>query len=284
LVDLLRQTLQRARQAIQQQPTFSWQVAAFSGRSMTISSIDAALRDDASARTVGTVAISAAGVSKRYGSVTALDQLTLDIRCGEVFGLLGPNGSGKTTFMRLLAGYLLPSAGRLTVAGLDTVRDSLAVRRRIGYVPESAPLYRQMRVGEFLAFMARLRGLPERAVAAAVERVVDRLALGAVVDKPTRALSRGYRQRAALAQALIHDPDILILDEPTNGLDPRQIIEMRELIRSLAGRHTVLMSSHILSEVEKTSDRVAVLLNGRLLGVRAMADTPDLEGWFLSLT
>jgi ABC-2 type transport system ATP-binding protein len=170
------------------------------------------------------------------------------------------------------------------VAGLDTVRDSLAVRRRIGYVPESAPLYRQMRVGEFLAFMARLRGLPERTVAAAVERVVDRLALGAVVDKPTRALSRGFRQRTALAQALIHDPDILILDEPTNGLDPRQIIEMRELIRSLAGRHTVLMSSHILSEVEKTSDRVAVLLEGRLLGVRAMADTPDLEGWFLSLT
>ena len=119
---------------------------------------------------------------------------------------------------------------------------------------------------------------------AAVERVVDRLDLGAVVNKPTRALSRGYRQRAALAQALIHDPDILILDEPTNGLDPRQIIEMRELIRSLAGRHTVLMSSHILSEVEKTSDRVAVMLNGRLLGVRAMADTPDLEGWFLSLT
>ena len=251
---------------------------------MIISSIDAAPRDDAPARATDTPAISAIGVSKRYGSVTALDRLTLDIYRGEVFGLLGPNGSGKTTFMRLLSGYLLPSAGRLTVAGLDTVRDSLAVRRLIGYVPESAPLYRQMRVGEFLVFMARLRGLPERAVAAAVERVVDRLALGAVVDKPTRALSRGYRQRTALAQALIHDPDILILDEPTNGLDPRQIIEMRELIRSLAGRHTVLMSSHILSEVEKTSDRVAVMLNGRLLGVRAMADTPDLEGWFLSLT
>jgi ABC-2 type transport system ATP-binding protein len=251
---------------------------------MIISSIDAAPPDDAPVRTMDAPAISAVNVSKRYGSVTALDRLTLDIRCGEVFGLLGPNGSGKTTFMRLLAGYLLPSAGQLTVAGLDAVHDSLAVRRRIGYVPESAPLYRQMRVGEFLAFMARLRGLPEPAIAAAVERVVDRLALGAVLDKPTRALSRGYRQRAALAQALIHDPDILILDEPTNGLDPRQIIEMRELIRSLAGRHTVLMSSHILSEVEKTSDRVAVLLNGRLLGVRAMADTPDLEDWFLSLT
>jgi ABC-2 type transport system ATP-binding protein len=244
---------------------------------MIISSTDMSPPGDAPA-------ISAVGVCKRYGAVTALDRLTIDIRRGEVFGLLGPNGSGKTTFMRLLSGYLLPSAGQLMVAGLDAVRDSLAVRRRIGYVPESAPLYRQMRVGEFLAFMARLRGLPERAVAAAVARVVDRLALDAVVDKPTRALSRGYRQRTSLAQALIHDPDILILDEPTNGLDPRQIIEMRELIRSLAGRHTILMSSHILSEVEKTSDRVAVLLGGRLLGVRAIADTPDLEGWFLSLT
>src|SRR5258708_4261092 len=140
---------------------------------MIISSIDAALKNDALARATDPPAISAVGVSKRYGSVTALDRLTLDIRCGEVFGLLGPNGSGKTTFMRLLAGYLLPSAGQLTVAGLDAVRDSLAVRRRIGYVPESAPLYRQMRVGEFLAFIARRRGLPERAVAAAVAPVVD---------------------------------------------------------------------------------------------------------------
>src|SRR5262249_46449330 len=188
-----------------------------------------------------------------------------------------------TTFMRLLAGYLLPSAGRLLVAGHDVTSDSLAVRRCIGYVPEAAPLYRQMRVGEFLAFMARLRGMAEQKVEGAVDRVVERLALSAVVDKPTRVLSRGYRQRTALAQALIHDPDILILDEPTNGLDPRQIIETRQLIRSLAGRQTVLVSSHILSEVEKTCDRVAVLLDGRLLGVRQMADTPDLEAWFLSL-
>ena len=231
-----------------------------------------------------TPAISAIDVSKRYGKVAALDRLTLDVRAGEVFGLLGPNGSGKTTFMRLLAGYLLPSAGGLAVAGLDVVRDSLAVRRRIGYVPESAPLYPHMRVGEHLIFMARLRGLPEGEIATSVERVVDRLALSAVLQKPTRALSRGYRQRTALAQAMIHDPDILILDEPTNGLDPRQIIEMRDLIRSLAGRHTVLMSSHILSEVQKTADRVALLLGGRLLGVRTIADTPDLEAWFLSLT
>ncbi|MES5482813.1 ABC transporter ATP-binding protein [Bradyrhizobium sp. INPA03-11B] len=250
---------------------------------MTISAIDAA-PNDALVQTGIAPAISASNVSKRYGPVLALEGLTLDIHAGEVFGLLGPNGSGKTTFMRLLAGYLLPSAGRLMVAGHDVVGDSLAVRRRIGYVPEAAPLYRQMRVREFLAFMARLRGVPERNVKGAVERIVDRLALSAVADKPTRALSRGYRQRTALAQALVHDPDILILDEPSNGLDPRQIIEMRQLIRSLAGRHTVLISSHILSEVEKTCDRVAVLLNGRLLGVRAMADTADLEAWFLSLT
>jgi ABC-2 type transport system ATP-binding protein len=250
---------------------------------MTISAIDAAPHEALIAAD-NAPAISAHDVSKRYGPVSALEGLTLDIRAGEVFGLLGPNGSGKTTFMRLLAGYLLPSAGRLTVAGCDVVSDSLNVRRRIGYVPEAAPLYRQMRVGEFLAFMARLRGIPERDVKGAVARIVDRLALSEVVDKPTRALSRGYRQRTALAQALIHDPDILILDEPTNGLDPRQIIEMRQLIRSLAGHHTVLMSSHILGEIEKTCDRVAVLLNGRLLGVRAMADTPDLEAWFLSLT
>jgi len=250
---------------------------------MAILSIDAA-PDDVSPRAEHAPAISAINVSKHYGPVSALEALTLDIRAGEVFGLLGPNGSGKTTFMRLLAGYLMPSAGRLVVAGHDVASDSLAVRRRIGYLPEAAPLYPQMRVGEFLTFMARLHGVAEQKVKGAVERVVERLALSAVVDKPTRALSRGYRQRTALAQALIHDPDILILDEPTNGLDPRQIIEMRWLIRSLAGRQTVLMSSHILSEVEKTCDRVAVLLDGRLLGVRATAETPDLEDWFLSLT
>jgi ABC-2 type transport system ATP-binding protein len=249
---------------------------------MAILSIDAPPVETPSG--TGTPAISAIDVTKRYGAVSALEGLTLEVRRGEVFGLLGPNGSGKTTLMRLLAGYLLPSAGRLVVMGHDTTTDSLAVRRCIGYVPESAPLYRQMRVGEFLAFMARLRGVRERNVKGVVEHVVERLALSAVVDKPTRALSRGYRQRVALAQALIHDPDILILDEPSNGLDPRQIIEMRQLIRSLAGRHTVLMSSHILGEVEKTCDRVAVLLDGRLLGVRRIADTPDLEDWFLSLT
>jgi len=228
-------------------------------------------------------AIVAKGVSKRYGPTLALDSLDLEIERGEVFGLLGPNGSGKTTFIRLLAGYLLPTAGHLEIEGCDAVNESLKARARIGYVPEAAPVYGNMRVREFLAFMARLRGMTGRAVADAVDRVIAALALQAVADRPTGTLSRGFRQRTAIAQALVHDPELLILDEPANGLDPRQIIEVRDLIRGLAGRHTVLMSSHVLGEVAKTADRVGVLLDGRLRGVRAMADTPDLEAWFLSL-
>jgi len=231
-----------------------------------------------------TPAILAEGVCKHYRSLTAVDHLDLSVHRGEVFCLFGPNGSGKTTFLRMLAGYISPSAGRITVAGHDVVRDGLAARRKIGYVPEAVPLYGHMRVDEFLRFMARLRGVTESAVQVAVERVVRLLALGEVVRKPVRVLSRGYRQRTALAQALVHEPEIVVLDEPTNGLDPRQIIEMRGLIRSLAGPHTVLMSSHILSEIEKTADRAGLLLDGKLLGVRAIAETADLESWFLSVT
>jgi ABC-2 type transport system ATP-binding protein len=229
-------------------------------------------------------AILAAGVTKRYRSFTAVDRLDLEVRRGEVFCLFGPNGSGKTTFLRMLTGYLAPSAGRLVVFGHDVVRDPLAARQQIGYVPETVPLYTHMRVGEFLRFMARLRGVAGESLEAAVDRVVGLLALGDVVNRPIRLLSRGYRQRTALAQALVHDPAVIVLDEPTNGLDPRQIIEMRGLIRSLAGSRTVLMSSHILSEIEKTADRAGLLLDGRLLGVRAIGDGGDLESWFLSVT
>ncbi|HET7876035.1 MAG TPA: ABC transporter ATP-binding protein [Methylomirabilota bacterium] len=216
--------------------------------------------------------------------MAAVRDLTLEVARGEVFCLLGPNGSGKTTLIRMLTGFLSPSSGRLTVSGHDTVTEPMEARRRLGYVPESVPLYRHMRVHEFLVFMARLRHVPKAEVSAAVDRVATRLALGDVMRSPIRALSRGYRQRVAIAQALVHDPDVLILDEPTNGLDPRQIIEVRALIHSLAGQHTIVMSSHILGEVERTTDRVAVLLRGRLLGIRRVGDTPDLEAWFLSLT
>jgi ABC-2 type transport system ATP-binding protein len=223
-------------------------------------------------------------VSKRYGCVRALDDVSLDVVAGEVLGLLGPNGSGKTTLIRLLTGYLTPTSGRLRVAGHDTVDAPMAARRHIGYVPESVPLYGHMRVRELLSFMARLRGVPARDVAAAVARAGARTGLGDVLAAPIRTLSRGFRQRVAIAQALVHDPPIVILDEPTNGLDPRQIIETRRLIQELRGQCTVLVSSHILGEIQKVADRVAILLAGRLLAVRRMAETPDLEALFLSLT
>jgi ABC-2 type transport system ATP-binding protein len=250
-----------------------------------LASTSVAIRSPAGAEdAAGAPAISARGVSKRYQSFVALHPFDIEIRRGEVFCLLGPNGSGKSTFIRMLAGYLTPCSGSISVCGHDVVTDGLSARRLIGYVPERVPLYNFMRVQEFLRFAARLRGVESHNVARQVARVVDLLALGDVIRKPIRTLSRGYRQRTALAQALVHDPDILILDEPTNGLDPRQIMETRDLIGNLAGKHTILMSSHILSEVEKTAHRVGLLLDGRLLGVRAIAETPDLESWFLSLT
>ena len=224
------------------------------------------------------------GVSKLYGSIAAVRDVTLHVRRGEVLGLLGPNGSGKTTLLRMLTGFLSPSSGRLSVAGYDTERQRMEARRHIGYVPESFPLYSHMRVGEFLRFMARLRGLDSAAAEAAVAEVARQVALSDRLAAPIRTLSRGYRQRVAIGQALVHRPDILVLDEPTNGLDPRQIIETRNFIRGLAGQRTVIMSSHILGEVEKIADRVAILLQGRLLSVQAIADTPDLEALFLSLT
>ena len=222
-------------------------------------------------------------VTKRYGPFTAVREVTLSVGRGEILGLLGPNGSGKTTLLRMLAGIHSPSAGRVSVGGFDATRQPLEARRRVGYVPESHPLYDHMRVREFLGFMAHLRGVAGEAAPAAVAEVAEALRLSEVLSAPIRTLSRGYRQRVAIAQALVHRPEVLVLDEPTNGLDPRQIIETRELIRGLAGRCTVVMSSHILPEIARTVDRVAILLRGKLLTVRAMADTPDLEALFLSL-
>ena len=209
-------------------------------------------------------------LTKWFGPRLAVDGVSLEVGGGEVMGLLGPNGSGKTTILRMLTGYLRPSAGTASVSGLDVVDEPLEVRRRIGYVPEDVPLYDWMRVREFLTFMARVKGLPGRAVPTAVSSVIERLALGGVVRLPIGKLSRGFRQRAAIAQALLNDPDVLVLDEPTNGLDPRQIIEMRELIRGLAGTHTLLITSHILGEIQKVADRVAILLDGRLLATHSL--------------
>ena len=210
-------------------------------------------------------------LSKRYGARLAVDDVSFAVEAGEVMGLLGPNGSGKTTVLRLLTGYLHPSSGTARIAGFDVVEAGLEARRYVGYVPEDVPLYSHMRVDEFLAFMGRLKGLVGRPLRDGVASVCQRLHLSDVRSTAIGKLSRGYRQRVAIAQALLNNPPLLLLDEPTNGLDPRQIIEMRELIRALAATHTILVTSHILSEIEKIAHRVAILLDGRLRGVHALA-------------
>ncbi len=230
--------------------------------------------------------VAARGLGKRWGPHTALEDVSLDVFDREVLGLLGPNGSGKSTFLRILAGYLRPSSGTATVGGHDVVRDSLAARHLIGYVPEDVPLYPQQRVTEFLAFMGRLRGVGGAALANGIESAIERLSLQPVARTLVGRLSRGYRQRVAIAQALVGSPRLLLLDEPTNGLDPRQMIELRALIGQLSDDVAILVSSHVLSEIERVADRVAILLHGRLLGVTAMEAIPagGLEQHFLALT
>ena len=227
-------------------------------------------------------------LSKRYGATLAVDDVSLQVRRHEVLGLLGPNGSGKTTILRVLTGYLRPGSGSAQVGEFDLVREGRAARGRIGYVPEDAELYRHMRVNEFLVFMGRLRGLAGDQLNERLAFVRERLALDDVGATIIGRLSRGYRQRVAIAQAIIHEPELLVLDEPTNGLDPRQIIEMRGLLRGLAAHCSIIVTSHILSEIERVADRVAILLQGRLLAVVGMAEIvsagSDLERTFLDLT
>lgn len=220
-------------------------------------------------------------VTKWYGPRRAVTDVSFTIEQGEIVGLLGPNGSGKSTIFRMLTGYLVPTAGRIEVAGHDIVADSLAVRRVISYVPEDAPLYDHMRVGEFLHFMANLKGLRGAAAKAAVDAAVERLDLGRVMPLLTGKLSRGFRQRVSIAQALLGNPQMLVMDEPTSGLDPHQVIAVRDLIRSLAGSHTVLIASHILPEIERIASRVMILLDGALLTADALKE--KAEGTLLRL-
>ena len=209
---------------------------------------------------------------KRYGSRIAVRGVSFEIEEGEVIGLLGPNGSGKSTILRVLAGYLPPSAGNVRIAGIDVAADSLGARMQVGYVPEDAPLYDGMRVAEFLHFMAAIKGVAGRATRGAVATAAERLDLGPMLGIPIGKLSRGYRQRVAIAQALVNDPPLLILDEPTNALDAYQVIAVRALVRSLAGRRTVLVASHVLTEIERVASRVMILLDGRLLTTDAMRE------------
>ena len=210
-------------------------------------------------------------LTKRYGRVTAVDDVSFRVEKGEILGFLGPNGAGKTTTMRILTGYMPASEGRATVAGYDVFEQPLEAKRRTGYLPETPPLYPDMTVREYLDFVARIKGVPSGERANRVEQAMRRTHVDDMASRHCGKLSKGYRQRVGLAQATLHNPDVLILDEPTAGLDPKQIIEARDLIRGLAGDHTIILSTHILPEVSQTCQRVVIINKGRVVAV----DTPE---------
>jgi ABC-2 type transport system ATP-binding protein len=202
---------------------------------------------------------------KTFGPTVAVDDISFDVAKGEVLGFLGPNGAGKTTTMRVLTCYIPPDSGSARVAGFDTATQSIEVRRKIGYLPESAPLYLDMDVTEYLTFVAEVRGLPPQDRTRRIGEMIDLCNLGVVRRRPVGELSKGFRQRVGLAQTLIHDPDVLILDEPTTGLDPNQIVQIRELIKHIGREKTVILSTHILQEVEATCSRVQIINDGRIV-------------------
>lgn len=207
------------------------------------------------------MAISTSGLTKRYGTQKALDSVSLDLPKGQIVGLLGPNGAGKSTLMKILTGYLPASEGSATVCGLDCAKESIEVRKRVGYLPEHNPLYQDMYVTEFLHFVAELYGAPKEAV----EQRIAEVGLTPERHKQIKQLSKGYRQRVGLAAALVHDPEVLILDEPTTGLDPNQLVEIRKLIRNVGANKTVLLSTHIMQEVEALCDRVVFIKKGQIV-------------------
>ncbi len=215
--------------------------------------------------------IEARALTKRYGATEAVREVSFTVSRGEVVGFLGPNGAGKSTTMRMITGFLRPSGGEVRVAGAAVDEAPLATRKRIGYLPESAPLYDEMMVLDFLDFIAEMRELTGETRTRRLKEIVERCGLGEVLGKDIGQLSKGYRQRVGLAQAMVHDPDVLVLDEPTSGLDPNQIVEIRDLIQELGREKTVLLSTHILPEVQATCGRVLIISGGKLVA----DDTPD---------
>ncbi len=231
--------------------------------------------------------IEASGLSKYYGPFVAVEDISFVIPQGEVVAFLGPNGAGKTTMMRMLTGYVAPSSGNAAIAGHDVRRDRIAASRRLGYLPENGPMYPDMTPLDLLRFFGEARELPADRLKSRIEAVIDLCALDLVVEKPIGKLSRGYRQRVGMAQALLHDPEVLIMDEPTAGLDPNQIRQFRENIQRLGRTKTLLISTHILHEAEAMADRVLLVNNGRLLFDGAVADLTEdgsLEQPFYRLT
>jgi ABC-2 type transport system ATP-binding protein len=216
--------------------------------------------------------ISVKELSKRYARNTAVDHISFEVEKGQIVGFLGPNGAGKTTTMRMLTCFLPPTAGTAMVAGFDVLEQPLEVKKRIGYLPEAPPLYVEMRTAEYLMFVGKLKGLSGADLRQRVDSVCERCAITDVKNKLLGKLSKGYRQRVGLAQAIIHNPDVLILDEPTAGLDPKQINETRDLIKSLAGDHTIILSTHILPEVEQTCQQVIIINKGKLVATDSVSN------------
>jgi ABC-2 type transport system ATP-binding protein len=210
-------------------------------------------------------------LTKRYGRVTAVNDVSFRVERGEIFGFLGPNGAGKTTTMRILTGYMPATEGKAIVAGFDVFDQPVEAKRRTGYLPETPPLYPDMTVYEYLNFVAKIKGVPSAERRQRVAHVMDKTRISDVANRLCSKLSKGYKQRVGLGQALIHNPDVLILDEPTAGLDPKQIIETRQLIKELAGDHTIILSTHILPEVSQTCQRVVIINKGQVVAL----DTPD---------
>jgi ABC-2 type transport system ATP-binding protein len=211
-------------------------------------------------------------LTKRYGPIAAINNLNFSVKKGEIVGFLGPNGAGKTTTMKIVTGFMAPTSGYVKVGGFDVFENPIEVKRRIGYLPETPPVYFDMRVKDYLEYVARLKGLASAEVDKGVARSIDKANIGAVQNRLIGNLSKGFRQRVGIAQALVHNPDVLILDEPTVGLDPKQVIEIRNLIKELAGEHTVVLSTHILPEVTATCQRIIIINRGEI----AAEDT--LEG------
>jgi ABC-2 type transport system ATP-binding protein len=219
------------------------------------------------------------GLTKRYARNVAVDNISFEVEKGGIVGFLGPNGAGKTTTMRVLTCFLPPTSGLASVAGFDVLENPLEVKKRIGYLPETPPVYPEMEVEEYLTFVGRLKGLSGAEVGKRVDEVTERCAVGDKRKVLIGKLSKGYRQRVGLAQAIIHNPEVLVLDEPTSGLDPQQIIHTRELIRSLAGDHTIILSTHILSEIENSCDKVIIISQGKLVATDTVANlTNRLRG------
>jgi ABC-2 type transport system ATP-binding protein len=214
--------------------------------------------------------VQASGLTKTFSGLVAVDDVSLSVARGEVVGFLGPNGAGKSTTMKMLTGFLTPDAGEAAISGEDVFRHPLKARQRLGYLPEGAPAYGDMRVGDFLIFVARMRGLSGARLDERLGEMVERVNLATVWNRNVDALSKGYKRRVGIAQALIHDPDVLILDEPTDGLDPNQKYDMRELIRSIAPGKAIVVSTHILEEVEAICSRVVIIAEGRVVA----DDTP----------